>query len=75
MHTNEDHIYFANNEGITTFLPDVVTGIERTLPAVKLTEFYIAGHPVNTRIESNGSPVSTGPTIDTDEYRVSYLDN
>ena len=75
MHTHEDRIYFANNEGITTFQPDVVIGVERTLPAVKLTEFYIAGHPVNTRIESNGSPVTTGPTIVTDEYRVSYLDN
>ena len=75
MHTDNDRIYFANNEGITTFQPDVVTGVERTLPAVKLTDFYIAGHPVNTRIESNGSPVTTGPVIDTDEYRVSYLDN
>ena len=75
MHTSDDRIYFANNEGVTTFLPDVVTGTERKLPAVKLTEFYIAGHPVNTRIESNGSPVTAGPTIDTDEYRVSYLDN
>ena len=75
MHTDNDRIYFANNEGITTFQPDVVTGVERTLPAVKLTDFYIAGHPVNTRTESNGSPVTTGPVIDTDEYRVSYLDN
>ena len=75
MHNNDDRIYFVNHAGITTFRPDVVTGAERTLPALQLTEFFIAGHPVNTLLESNGSPVTTGPTIVTDEYRVSYLDN
>ena len=75
MHADNDRVFFVNNAGITTFLPEVVTGVERTLPPVTLTDFYIAGHPVNTLFKSNGSSVSNGPTITTDEYRVSYLDN
>ena len=75
MHTSDDIIYFANNIGLTVFNPSQVTGSHKQLPEVKLTGFLIAGHAVNTLTESNGRQVAEGPTIETDHYRVSYLDN
>ena len=52
-----------------------MTGSHKDLPTVKLTGFYIAGQPVNTLTESDGCMIADGPTIETDSYEVSYLDN
>ncbi len=60
MHTSDDVIYFANNDGLTVFRPSEVTGSHKQLPVVNLTGFSIAGRAV--------SPL-------TDEFSVSYLDN
>ena len=62
MHTADDMVYFANNDGLTVFLPSKVTGSHKQLPDVKMTGFYIAGSTVNKLSEENS-------------YRVSYLDN
>lgn len=75
MHTQGDMVYFANNDGLTVFNSAQVTGSHKDLPAIKLTGFFIAGNPVNTLTESNGRTVAEGPVIETDTYRVSYLDN
>lgn len=60
MHTEGDMIYFANNDGLTVFNSQNVTGSHKDLPDVKLTGFYVAGNSVN--------PL-------TDIFRLSYLDN
>jgi len=60
MHTSDDVVYFANNDGLTVFRPSEVTGSHKQLPVVNLTGFSIAGRAV--------SPL-------TDEFSVSYLDN
>ena len=60
MHTSDDVVYFANNDGLTVFRPSEVTGSHKQLPVVNLTSFSIAGRAV--------SPL-------TDEFSVSYLDN
>ena len=75
LHTDSDVIYFANNNGLTVFRPQDVTGSHKALPAVSLTGFMIAGHPVNTLSKSNGVSVVDGPTITSDHFNVSYLDN
>lgn len=75
MHTDQDTIYFANNNGITTFRPTDVVGTRRQLPAVCLTEFLLAGRPVSTSTDSNGDWVVRGPVVTSDYYQVSYLDN
>ena len=75
LHKDNDMIYFANNEGITMFSPIQVTSGSKQLPPVSLTGFMIAGHPVNTKTESNGDIVAEGPVVATDYFRVSYLDN
>ena len=75
LHTDNDMIYFANNDGLTVFDAAQVTGSHKDLPPVKLTGFFIAGNPVNTLTESNDKLVAEGPVIETDHYQVSYLDN
>ena len=57
---NDDVIYFVNNDGLTVFRPEDVTGSHKQLPGVSLTGFSIAGNAV--------SPLN-------DRYTVSYLDN
>ena len=63
MHTNSDIVYFANNDGLTVFRPADVTGTHKQLPDVQLTEFMIAGNPINAQTE------------DTSRFTVSYLEN
>lgn len=75
LHTNDDMIYFANNDGLTVFNASQTMGCHKALPDVKLTGFLIAGNPVNTLTESNGRHVADGPVTSTDHYQVSYLDN
>ena len=60
MRTDDDVVYFANNDGLTVFRPKEVTGSHKQLPDVSLTGFTIAGNAV--------SPLS-------DHYTVSYDDN
>ena len=74
MHS-DDIVYFANNDGLTVFQPSQVTGSHTELPDIQLTGFYLAGNCVNTLTESGGRQVASGPTIETDHYRVFYLDN
>ena len=73
----EQRLFFVNNDGIITFQPinNKRETITNNLSSVNLTAFLIAGHPVNTRTESNGRQVTSGPVITTDHYCVSYLDN
>ena len=60
MKTNDDVVYFVNNDGLTVFRPSEVTGSHKQLPNVSLTAFAIAGNAV--------SPLA-------DHFTVAYLDN
>ena len=61
MHTPNDMVYLANNDGLTVFLPAKVTGSHKQLPDVKMTGFYLAGNKDNRLSDDN-------------RYRVSYLE-
>ena len=75
LHTDNDLIYFANNDGLTVFRPAEVADNQEALPEVKLTGLMIGGKPVNTNTKSNGHQILKGPAILSDQFRVSYLDN
>ena len=60
IHTSDDLVCFANNNGLTAFHPSEVTGSHTELPDVRLTGFYIADNAISTL---------------SDHYSVSYLDN
>ncbi len=75
LHTDDDLVCFATNDGLTVFNPAQVKNTHRELPAVQLTDFLIGGHSVTTLTESNGDAVTTKPVIESEHFRVSYLDN
>lgn len=64
MHTADDMIYFANNDGLTVFNSTLVANSIPHMPSLQLTGFFIAGNAI-----------TEGPVIETDTYQVSYLDN
>lgn len=75
LHIDSDIVYFANNSGLTVFNPAEVIGSHSELPEVMLTGFLIAGKPVNTLTRSDGGLVADKPTIESEYFHVSYLDN
>ena len=75
MHTDADMVCFANSEGLTMFRPSQVTGPVLDLPAPSMTAFMLAGHPINTTTTSNGETITDKPVMESDYFRLSYLDN
>ncbi len=75
LHTDNDNIFFATNDGITSFSPSDIKPGHGSLPEIKLTDFLIAGNSANIRTESHGQVVMQGPVIDNTRFSVSYLDN
>ena len=75
LHTGDDVIYFATNDGITMFRAGDVEDGNTELPDVQLTACFLAGHPVSVDTESNGTQVVKVPLMETDRLRVSYLEN
>ena len=75
IHTDHDMVYFANSDGFTVFNAAKVIGGHKDLPDVNLTGFFIAGQPVNTQTESNGRLITMNPVMESDYYKVSYLEN
>ena len=61
LHTDDNLICFATNDGLTTFRPTDVTSGRTDLAEVQLTGFTIAGHEPR-------------PVIGTDHFTVSYME-
>lgn len=75
MHVENDHIYFATNDGITTFTPRQVYEVTASPGTVHLTGLYLEGLPVSTLTESGGTRVTDKPITESDHFTISYLDN
>ena len=75
VHTDQDIVCFANNDGFTVFNASKVLGGHKDLPKVNLTGFFVAGQPVNVRTESNGDQITKVPVMESDYFEVSYLEN
>ena len=75
MHNDDDRIFFATSEGLTTFTPQQVKSVQATPGKLLLTGFYIDGHPITAYTESGGKRV-TEKTVDESTYfTVSFQDN
>ena len=61
LHTDDDLICFATNDGLTVFRPKDVMSGRTDLTDVQLTGFTIAGH-------------ESRPVISTDHFKVSYME-
>jgi signal transduction histidine kinase/ligand-binding sensor domain-containing protein/DNA-binding response OmpR family regulator len=75
QHTDNNIIFFANNEGVVAFNPSQVVNRQQALPAVTLTNFILAGRAINTTTLSDGTSIITRPVMESDHFRLSYLDN
>ena len=61
LHTDDDFIYFATNDGLVGFRPSNVVSSRTELKDVQLTGFTIAGH-------------ESRPVIGSDRFKVSYME-
>ena len=61
LHTDDDFIYFATNDGLVGFRPSNVVSSRTELKDVQLTGFTIAGH-------------ESRPVISSDRFKVSYME-
>ena len=61
LHTDDDMICFATNDGLTAFRPSDVRNGRTSLTEVQLTGFTIAGH-------------ESRPVISNDHFQVSYME-
>ena len=75
LHTDDNRIFFGNNEGLVTFLPSELKA-SQTLPApVLLTGFFVGDIPVNTRTVLNGVRIAERAIPENDHFTLSYLDH
>ena len=75
LHTSADRIFFATNDGLTTFTPQQVASVQVMPGELNLTGFYIGGNAVSTLTESYGQRVTTKPITESNHFTISYLDN
>ena len=75
LHTNDDRIYFATSEGITSFMPDEVSVKNKEGDELQLTSFRVGGSEVNVNTLSDGAPITEKEVIRSNHFEVAYNDN
>ena len=75
MHTDDDDVYFGNNDGLTVFKPQNVKSVSRPADEVVLTAFLLGNTYVNANSVINGVHVTELPVAESDHFTLSYLDH
>ena len=75
MHTDEDMIYFGQNDGLTVFSPSRVRKQSAAIDSLKLVGFMAGGTPVSARTVLNGVRVTDCAISQSKRFKVSYLDH
>lgn len=75
MHSDDDMIYFGNNDGLTVFNPRDVQPTNANVHELMLTAFYVGGTQVNVNTVLNGVRVTEKGIAESDYFELSYLDN
>ena len=75
MHTDDDDVYFGNNDGLTVFRPQNVKSVSRPADEVVLTAFLLGNTYVNANSVINGVHVTERPVAESDHFTLSYLDH
>ena len=77
MHTDNDVVYFGNNDGLTVFNPKKMNNKKPTDAAdeVMLTGFLVGRTFVNTRTTFNDVQVTDRAVIESNHFTLSYLDH
>lgn len=75
LHTADDRIFFATNDGLTSFTPHQVNNVLIKPGTLRLTGFYIDQQPVSTLTKSDGRPVTERPVAESERFTVGHMDN
>ena len=76
MHTDDDIVFFGNNDGLTVFSPQTAHTRHATPNALTLTAFRVGDQYVDGMTEVNGVSVTGGEAIATcSHFTLSYLDH
>ena len=75
MHTDDDMVFFGQNDGLTVFQPKNVNASNPSLAPLQLTAFLVSGQGVNTRTVLNGVRITEEPVWQSDHFTLSYLDH
>ena len=75
MHTDGDRIFFAHNDGITTFSPRNVKADMPSADELMLTDFLVGNVSINAHTVLNGVKVTDKPLPEAEQFTLSYLDH
>ena len=75
MHTDNDIIYFGQNDGLTMFTPANVGQNPTALEPLQLTAFRAGDTYVNANTVLNGVRVTSRAVSESDYFTLSYLDH
>ena len=75
MHTDNDIIYFGQNDGLTVFSPANVGQNPTALEPLHLTAFRAGDEFVNANTVLNGVRVTSRAVTESDYFTLSYLDH
>ncbi len=76
MHTDDDRVFFGNNDGLTVFSPHKQDDDEAEADPLVLTAFRVGDQFVNAATELNDVCVTDGKAIaQCDHFTLSYLDH
>ncbi|HZK02783.1 MAG TPA: two-component regulator propeller domain-containing protein [Bacteroidaceae bacterium] len=67
-------IYFASNQGITSFIADQIVNNQKVNDVI-LTSFFLNDAPVNMNTLSKGKSIIKRPVSEANEFRLAYTDN
>ena len=75
MHTDDNLIYFGNNDGFTIFSPDKMTVSQTELSPIVLTAFQVGDMFVKAGTRINGVEVTDRSVNESNYFTLSYLDH
>ncbi len=75
LHSDDDMVYFGNNDGLTVFKAREVKSVKASADEVMLTAFLVGRTYVHSGSEFNGVRVTDRPVIESDHFTLSYLDH
>ena len=73
LHTDDDVIYFGQNDGLTVFSPNDIKQSVPQLDSLKLTAIRVGDQLVNSRTVINGVQVTKNAVSESNQFTLSYL--
>ena len=75
MHTDDDNVFFGNNDGLTVFRPQDVKSFSSLADEVVLTSLLVGNTSINATSVVNGIHVTDCAVVESDHFTLSYLDH